>query len=128
GGEDVAAHLWRRLEQGLEEGLSLVVAKSVLALLERGTAPGDIVRVGVEFGARYREQGWGAGLTVLVAMANLLPHLHDDDRALALVHGLAFVSRDTLGHSPRFPLDPLDGGVDAAHLESWYRRFVDTRS
>src|SRR5262249_62159274 len=52
----------------------------------------------------------------------------DDDRALALVHGLAFVSRDTLGHSPRFPLDPLDGGVDAAHLESWYRRFVDTRS
>src|SRR5437764_2953827 len=32
-----------------------------------------ILRVGLDFGARYRAEGWGAGLTVLVAMANLLP-------------------------------------------------------
>src|SRR5439155_19371703 len=73
--------------------------------------------------------GWGAGLTVLVAMANLLPHLRDEDRALALVHGLAFVSRDTRHRPPRFPVGALDTHAIAAdRLHEWYRRFVDTRT
>ena len=125
---DPVPHLRRRLEQGLEDGRSLVMAKSVLGLLESGVAPGDIVRVGLDFGTRYRDAGWGAGLTVLVAMANLLPHLADTDRALALTHGLVFVSRDTQSQPPRFPLDPLDDGVDTERLSEWYRRFVETRS
>ena len=46
---------------------------------------------------------------MLVAMANLLPHLVDrDDHALALVHGLTFVANDTREHAPRFPVGPLD--------------------
>ena len=61
-------------------------------------------------------------------MANLLPHVAPDDRVLALVHGLVFVSRDTAGHAPRFPLEPLGRGQDGDRLVSWYRRFVDTRS
>jgi nitrite reductase/ring-hydroxylating ferredoxin subunit len=125
---DPAPHLRRRLEQGLEDGLTLVIAKSVLGLLEIGVAPSEIVRVGLDFGTRYREGGWGAGLTVLVAMANLLPHLDESDRALALTHGLVFVSRDTRNQPPRFPLDPLDDGVDPARLGQWYRRFIETRS
>src|SRR5262245_47174546 len=125
---DPLPHLRRRLEQGLEDGLTLVIAKSVLGLLDAGEAPGDIVRVGLDFGTRYRENGWGAGLTVLVAMANLLPHLDERDRALALTHGLVFVSRDTRNQPPRFPLDPLDEGVEPARLGEWYRRFVETRS
>jgi hypothetical protein len=66
---------------------------------------------------------------VLVAMANLLPHLDDDEQALALVHGLAFVSRDTRNHRPRFPLPPLGPGErEPGLLADWYRRFIDTRS
>jgi nitrite reductase/ring-hydroxylating ferredoxin subunit len=125
---DPVPHLRRRLEQGLEDGLTLVIAKSVLGLLEAGAAPGDIVRVGLDFGTRYRAGGWGAGLTVLVAMANLLPHLDEQDRALALTHGLVFVSRDTRNQPPRFALDPLDEGVEPARLGEWYRRFIETRS
>ncbi len=126
---DPVAHLWRRLDDGLEEGITLVIAKSVLGLRHGGVADAEIVRRGVEFGTRYRDTGWGAGLTVLVAMANLLPALDPDDRALALVHGLAFVARDTRGHPPRFPLRPFEGGgVDEPRLAGWYRRFVDTRS
>ncbi|HEY7105345.1 MAG TPA: Rieske (2Fe-2S) protein [Acidimicrobiia bacterium] len=125
---DPVPHLRRRLEQGLEDGLTLVIAKSVLGLLEAGVAPSEIVRVGMDFGTRYRANGWGAGLTVLVAMANLLPHLEEPDRSLALTHGLVFVSRDTQNQAPRFPLDPLDDGVDAERLGEWYRRFVETRS
>ena len=125
---DPVPHLRRRLEQGLEDGLTLVTAKSVLGLLEAGVKPADIVQVGLDFGTRYRRNGWGAGLTVLVAMANLLPHLDEADRGLALTHGLVFVARDTSNQPPRFGLDPLDDGVDPERLGEWYRRFVETRS
>src|SRR5204863_4977262 len=120
--------LKRRLAEGLEQGITLVTAKAVLGLLEVGVPAGDIVRVGVEFGTRYREAGWGAGLTVLTAMANVLPHLDPQDRGLALVHGLAFVARDTRGRPPRFPLLPLGGDQPAERLDAWYRRFIETRS
>ena len=129
GDGDRVGHLRDRLHEGLEQSLTLVTAKSVLGLLDAGVSPADIVRSGVDFGTRYRRQGWGAGLTVLVAMANLLPHLDADDRALALVHGLAFVARDTAGRPPRFPLAPLGTeGVAAERLGGWYRRFIETRS
>lgn len=126
---DPVAHLRGRLDDGLEEGLTLVIAKSVLGLLDAGVPSVEIVRRGVDFGTRYRDRGWGAGLTVLVAMANVLPDLDPEDRGLALVHGLAFVARDTRNRPPRFPLRPFEGaGVEPTRLAEWYRRFVDTRA
>src|SRR3954471_2620991 len=126
---DPVGHLQTRLRNGLEDDISLVVAKSVLGLLEAGVPASEIVRTGVEFGARYRNTGWGAGLTVLIAMANLLPQLDADDQALALVHGLTFVARDTRNHAPRFAVGALETQeVPVDRLGSWYRRFVDTRS
>jgi len=126
---DPIGHLQARLRNGLEEGISLVVAKSVLGLLDAGVSAADIVRTGLEFGTTYRGAGWGAGLTVLVAMANLFPHLDDDDRALALIHGLTFVANDTGGQSPRFAVGPLPtDAVPIERLAGWYRRFIETRS
>ncbi len=128
---DRAGHHLRRLEEGLEQGLTLVMAKAVLGLLEV-LGPDDgaaaVVRSGLEFGIKNREPGWGAGLTVLTAMANVLPVLDPADRALALVHGLSFVSSDTRGRPPRFALAPLASAPPAARLADWYRRFVDTRN
>jgi nitrite reductase/ring-hydroxylating ferredoxin subunit len=128
-------HHRRRLAEGLESGLTLVTAKAVLALLEAGEPASSIVRAGLDFGIANRASGWGSGLTVLVAMANLLPHLDPSDRGSALVHGLAFVARDTRGRPPRFPLAPLGDGErngDRApsieRLTTWYRRFIETRS
>jgi len=125
---DRVEHLRLRLDEGLERGITLVVAKAVLGLLGAGVPSEDLVRAGVEFGVRNRQQGWGAGLTVLVAMANVLPQLDEGERALALVHGLSFLSGDTRGRPPRFPLAPLDSRPDLATVSSWYRRFVDSRS
>ncbi|MGH8978172.1 MAG: Rieske (2Fe-2S) protein, partial [Acidimicrobiia bacterium] len=126
---DVVEHLQRRLREGLEEDISLVVAKSVLGLLDAGVDPSEIVRTGIEFGTRYRDAGWSTGLTTLTAMANLIPHLAPEDRALALVHGLVFVARDTRGRAPRFPVGPLTSdGVPIDRLAGWYARFVDTRA
>jgi nitrite reductase/ring-hydroxylating ferredoxin subunit len=47
---DPVGHLQTRLREGLEDSISLVVAKSVLGLLEAGVSPAEIVRTGVEFG------------------------------------------------------------------------------
>jgi nitrite reductase/ring-hydroxylating ferredoxin subunit len=125
---DRRSHLRLRLEEGLEQGITLVIAKAVLGLVEAGVPTSEIIRVGIDFGSRNRRSGWGAGLTVLTAMANVLPDLAPDDRGLALVHGLAFVSRDTRGHPPRFPLLPLGAGLPGDRLTRWYRRFIETRS
>jgi len=126
---DRVEHLRARLQDGLEDGLTLVVAKSVLGLLAGGVDPVEIVRAGIDFGTAYRAAGWGAGLTVLVAMANLLPDLDEADRPLALVHGLAFVSRDTRNRPPRFAVERLRGAdIPGERLTGWYRRFIDTRS
>jgi nitrite reductase/ring-hydroxylating ferredoxin subunit len=123
--------LRRRLDEGLEQGLTLVMAKAALGLFEvlgPDDAAATVVRAGVDFGTRYRAPGWGSGLTVLTAMANVLGSLDPDDRVLALVHGLTFVSRDTRGHAPRFALEPLNATLSAERLGAWYRRFIDTRS
>src|SRR5688572_29635717 len=125
---DRTRYLLHRLDEGLEQGITLVIAKAVLGLLDNDVTSSDIVRAGVDFGTRYREAGWGAGLTVLTSMANVLPHLDRADQALALVHGLAFVSRDTRGRAPRFGLLPLAGELPADRLAGWYRRFIETRS
>jgi nitrite reductase/ring-hydroxylating ferredoxin subunit len=125
---DEVARLRLRLEEGLEQGISLVVAKAVIGLLGAGVEPAEIVATGVHFGTRYRGQGWGTGLTVLVAMSNIVPFLDPSDTALALVHGLVFVSNDTRGRPARFALEPLSSGPDLGRLCAWYRQFIDTRS
>ncbi len=126
---DAKARLSARLEDGLEDQITLVTAKSVLGLLDLGEPVADIVAIGAQFGAKNRSQGWSSGMTVLTAMANVLPWLEPDDRPLALTQALAFLAGDVGGHPPRFALDPLFGTeVDAGRLTDWYRRFIDTRS
>jgi nitrite reductase/ring-hydroxylating ferredoxin subunit len=126
---DAEGRLRRRLADGLEHGITLVTAKATLGLLDLDPTGASVVATAVEHGTTYRAEGWGSGLTVLTAMANVLTHLDPDDRALALVHALAFVSRDTRGHAPRFPETALaTQTLTAERLAVWYRRFVDTRS
>ena len=125
---DPTPALLARLDEALEQGLSLVMAKSVLGLLDGGASPVETVRRGVSFGTTHRREGWGTGLTVLIAMANLLPQLDPADRALALVQGLTFLSRDTRGRADHFPLAPLAGDVAPERLAGWYRRFIETRA
>lgn len=126
---DPKARLFARLEDGLEDQITLVLAKSVLGLTELGVPSADIVSIGARFGVRNRSSGWSAGLTVLTAMANVLPWLERHDRPLALTQALAFLADDVGGHPPRFPLEPLSGAdLDSERLEAWYRRFVETRS
>jgi nitrite reductase/ring-hydroxylating ferredoxin subunit len=127
-GGDRAAHWRKRLEEGLEDDLSLVLAKAALALLQGGTDPREIVRIGARFGARYRARGWSQGMTILTAMANVLPALHPDERPLALCHGLVRVAEDCAGQPPRFDLEPLPtGDLPLPRLKAWFRQAVEVR-
>jgi nitrite reductase/ring-hydroxylating ferredoxin subunit len=126
---DARSRLLARLEDGLEDGITLVIAKSVLGLLELGERPESMVAVAARFAATNRSGGWSSGLTVLTSMANVLPRLDEADRPLALTQAMAFLADDVGGHPPRFALDPLEGtAVGIGRLTDWYRRFIDTRS
>lgn len=126
--EDWREYRRGRLQDGLERNISLVMAKSVISLLESGEEPAGPFRDGLLFGVRYRRGGWGPGLTMHTAMMNLLPRLEPEDRPRALYHGLSAVARDSDGMPPRFVLDPLpDSGADVPALGRWFRRFVEVR-
>jgi nitrite reductase/ring-hydroxylating ferredoxin subunit len=125
---DQQEHRRARLADGLERNLPLVIAKSVIGLLDGGADPVEPIRIGLEFGARYRAQGFGQGSTMLGCFANLLPRLDPDDRAQALYHGLSAVALDCEGMAPRFGVRPLPGTEsDPAVLKRWFRRFVEVR-
>jgi nitrite reductase/ring-hydroxylating ferredoxin subunit len=125
---DPREHRRRRLRDGLERDLSLVIAKAVIGLLEGGVKPAEPFRIGLDFGVRYRQGGWGQGLTIHTCMMNLLPHLDAKDRSRALYQGLSAVARDSADEPPRFVVRPLpDTTTDIATLKRWFRRFVEVR-
>ena len=125
---DEGRHWQRRLEDGLEHNLRLVIAKSVLGLQ---TASGDYrvpLGVGARFGATYSADGWGAAMTILTCTANILPRLQEEDRPLALYRGLLHVARECAGKAPRFAVDPLPTGeTRPAVFAGWFRNFIDVR-
>jgi nitrite reductase/ring-hydroxylating ferredoxin subunit len=125
---DVLDHQRKRLRDGLERNITLVIAKAVIALLDGGVEPSEPYRIGLDFGVRYRRGGWSQGLTIHTCMANLLPHLVAEHRMDALYHGLSAVAVDSAGAAPRFAVSPLPGGeTDPAAIKRWFRQFVEVR-
>jgi nitrite reductase/ring-hydroxylating ferredoxin subunit len=121
-------HQVERLRDGLAHDIPLVIAKSVVGLIDDANEARELFRTGLEFGVRYRREGWGAGLTTLTCMMNLLPALAPADRPLALFHGLSAVAADTDGSPPHFKARRLpDSTADPARLKRWLRRFVEVR-
>jgi nitrite reductase/ring-hydroxylating ferredoxin subunit len=126
--EDPVAHQRKRLGDGLERDIPLVVAKAAIALLDAQPDGVDVFRAGLDFGLARRGGGWFRGLTTLTCFMNLLPRLEPPERAAALYHGLADVASDSAGMPPRFRIDPLPGRAPAPkRLASWFRRFVEVR-
>ncbi len=123
-----AAYWQQRLREGLEQNISLVNAKAVIALLKSGVSFKEIAETGGRYGVRYRSSGWGSGLTILTAMTNLCDYLPPDEQILPLYQGLTHVARDSNGQPPRFDLQPLDTeNLTYEQLKRWFRRFVEVR-
>src|SRR3954447_21546852 len=75
---DPAAHWRQRLGNGLAHDLGLVIAKAVQGQLAADVPRADIVRQVALFGVQNRD-GWDVGLTILTALANLLPVLPEEE-------------------------------------------------
>ena len=131
-----AAHWRRRLHDGLAHNLSLVIGKAVLGAGAAGVVHTELVRDALLYGAVHRDR-WGAGLTTLMALADLIPVLDEDDRYLALFHGIAAVADDCDGEPPRVETKPLGEpgtGRPAVgqsqsmdKLARWFRHWVRVR-
>jgi len=125
---DPREHGQERLGRGLMDNLGLVAAKAVIELDEGEIEPEVAVTIAARWGAAQRRDGWQPGLSVLSAMANVLPALADEDKQRALVHGVRFVARDCAGRPPRHPLPDLAGSArDRAGLRAWLRETIDVR-
>ena len=125
---DPKEHWQERLEHGMREDLSLIIAKSVIGLDDAGVEYQIPVSSGVEFGTTYREGGWGRGLTTLGVMANLQSDLELEDRRRALYIGLSEVADECAGEPPRFAQEPLSNSdVPPARLKRWFLESIEVR-
>jgi nitrite reductase/ring-hydroxylating ferredoxin subunit len=127
--EHRAYHL-RRLNDAMEQNIALIIAKSALTLNSEGVSSSDLFRKGLEFGTRYRQEGWGPGLTILTCMMNLAPYSRREDGPRALYHGLSAVASDCSGQPPRFAVSPLPdvkSSADVRTLKRWFRHFIEVR-
>ncbi|OPA72997.1 (2Fe-2S)-binding protein [Paenibacillus selenitireducens] len=117
----------KRLKEGLEQNIGIVIAKSVVGLVEANVPEADIARVGIEFGTTYGS-GWNSGLTILTAMTRTLPKLDKPGKILALYQGLLHTARSSSGRGQRHLLSPLPSeDVSISRLIEWYRNCIEVR-
>jgi nitrite reductase/ring-hydroxylating ferredoxin subunit len=132
---ELCAYYLRRLNDAMEQNIALIIAKSILTLDSAGVSSSDLFRKGLEYGTRYRQEGWGLGLTILTCMMNLAPYSRPEDRLRTLYHGLSAVAGDCSGQPPRFAVSPLPdvqsspsaGVVVVVTLKRWFRHFIEVR-
>ena len=126
--EDARPHWLRKLDDGLEQNLRLLLAKAVIALGEEDEWR-TVAKRAALFGVRNRAEGWSTGLSILAAMVNVRPVLAPDDRQRALYQGLVHVARNTEDHAPNFDLEALAiAERSPGTYRAWFRQFVETRS
>jgi nitrite reductase/ring-hydroxylating ferredoxin subunit len=117
-----------RLQEGILQNLRLIIAKAVIALQSAGVSDRLALEAGAVCGTRYNRSGWGAGLTIMTAMGNMLPWLFPEERPRALYHGLTHVSNQIAGAAadiPQTPLPRMEGDPDT--LKRWFREFIEVR-
>ena len=118
----------RRLEDGMEHNIRLVIAKSVLGLNGAGADYRAPLTIGAEFGTTYSDSGWGQALSMMTCSANMLDYLYQNDRSLALYQGIRHVASECAGRPPRFLVDPLPTGeTNPEVFKQWFRGFIEVR-
>jgi nitrite reductase/ring-hydroxylating ferredoxin subunit len=123
-----ATHWRNRLADGLQEDLPLVMAKAVVGLDEESEGFTTPVETAVNFGTRYRDMGWGRGLTTLGCMANLYDAVGGRDKRRAMFLGVREVADDCAGEPPRFRQYAFDNReLSKSRLKSWFRENCEVR-
>jgi len=120
---------WRnRLADGMQENLSLVMAKAVIGLDEHGEWFATPVETAVNFGTKYRDMGWGRGLTTLGCMANVYDDVGPRDKRRAMFLGVREVADNCAGEPPRFQQYAFENrDVPKDRLKTWFRDNCEVR-
>jgi nitrite reductase/ring-hydroxylating ferredoxin subunit len=117
----------RRLTQGLEQEVSLVQAKSILALRRLGTDWIEIIREIARFGGKNHDR-WGEGMTLLAIAASLAPHLRPETMYHVVLGACRQVGIDCSDAPARREREPLAGGAHPREqLGRWLRSWVRAR-
>ena len=125
---DETAHWSTGLREGMEHDIRLVIAKSVLGLEASRADYRAPLNIGAQFGTTYSVAGWGAAMSILTCMANILPQLAEEDRPRALYQGLMHVSLECAGKPARFAMEPLPVTETGQDLyKPWFRNFIEVR-
>ena len=126
---DEGKHWRRRLEDGLEHNIRLVIAKSVLGLQASGADYREPLGIGARFGTTYSANGWGAAMSILTCTANILPQPSRRRPPAGAVPGPSPCRQGVRGQGPSIL------GRAAAHrgnprpevFARWFRNFIDVR-
>jgi len=115
---DVSYHS-QRLAWGLEQNISLIQAKGILALLGEGESTNDVIRFVASF-ASLNHRLWEDGLTILSIVARLAPRLGPTTLIYALAKAARRVAENCSGQPARHSAGGLNGEqFEEERLNQW---------
>ena len=126
-GRDATAYWNRRLREGMQMNVTLVMVKAIHALLGLGIPPRALAATAGLYGAENRD-AFGPGLVILTAMAHTSEMVGSEQAALALAQGVRAAANDAAGQSPHRTREPLErDDLDPATATRWMRRWTAAR-
>ncbi|ADX81801.1 Rieske (2Fe-2S) protein [Saccharolobus islandicus] len=120
---DVKDHAVKRLRKGIDHDIDLVIAKSIIDLLNNGISLNDLAKeVSIHV---LRDHEWNSGLNIFTIILNLLNYdLELEWRILGLLHGIKNVSSQIFERPKVIYPEPLE---NADNLKNWFREFIEGR-
>ncbi len=124
---DPRAYWRRRLEEGMDHALDLVIAKAVGALTAQGVASRELAGWAGRHAVGLRDT-FSPGLVILTAMAHVAERVPGRTATLALAQGVARAAADASGRPPHRYLAPLEREtLPPDDGERWLQRWVAVR-
>ena len=121
-----AAYHRMRLRRGMEMGVGLVQAKSLISLLGGAGGLLPIVASVVDYAAA-NITSFGEGMVRLTCVARLAPWLSDETLYLGMSYAVRQLAAEANDGTARRPRDPLAAPAPNAALKGWLRQWVLTR-
>lgn len=121
-----AAYHRLRLRRGMEMGVGLVQAKSLISLLGDGAGLLPMAASVVDYAAA-NVTSFGEGMVRLTCVARLAPSLSGETLYLGMSYAVRQLADEANAGTARRPRDPLAAPAPNGALKGWLRQWVLTR-
>ncbi len=117
----------KRLEQGLEQNISIIIYKSIIGLLQAEKSHLEIAKQIAKFGSRNHET-WSDGMTMLAMTINLWDQLKENTRTRALCKAAKQVASNCENRPARRERQALENvDFQPERLGEWFKQWALTR-